>query len=250
MDAVAPSSVNAFADILKEPHPYDGKCEVAFEAEEGNPLKVHIYTENLYGEFTSMKHLPAYASLFGSEKVMVSYADGSVRDAEYSKRRVTGWDGKPAAQNPWTAIAFQLQDLDVFVAHVVVGGGYYEGRPETEGQAEMAGFGPLELQHKGYGIEVATAVVHGFVPKIVDYPNDGFKFREIVCTARPDNPGSVRIAANLGMTCTQKSFYGKYQADRLHFSLLKDELGTEGLGDRVVKVWDFHKHAVKHGFLR
>ncbi len=212
--------MNTLHPMLQNPHPYQGEIEVAFEENDSGALELHIDTEDLHGEYVKEKDVEQYVGLFSDSAVMEKYADGKPRERGGVENRVrNAWIKRwQEEKNPYTGIAFSKSDTDDFVVHVVAGGG------DEPGQSELAYLARKKLWGKGYTKQAVTAVVHEYLPQTIkkNYKMNGEKLREIVLTARPDNPASVRIAVDIGMKKYKEE--EKFGAVRWHFNLQAENL--------------------------
>lgn len=171
--------------------------------------------------------------LFSDQKVMEKFATGSVRDRAFVDDRINTWVDRWKSGDPFGGFAIRSKSGE-FIGHIVLGHG------DHPGHSEIAYLIRADKWAQGYGSEAVRAVVQGLAPLLRVY---GFKvengdFRIIDATARPDNPGSGKILANLGMNVVEMS--EKFNAVREHFRgevLLPDPLkGWESfvLSDRTL----------------
>lgn len=184
-------------ELLNNPVPYEGPIEVYFERKENEELAAHIDTENLYGEYTDWADLPSYLEVFANADIMKNYGTGVPWTKDQTAARVKSWVERwQKKQNPFTAFAFRKNDTDEFVSHVVAGGS------EEKRKSELAYLTSKVFWKKGWTKEAATAVVKEYLPCIIKqgYQINHEPVEEVILTARPmENPGSVRIAVDLGM---------------------------------------------------
>lgn len=99
----------------------------------------------------------------------------------------------------------------MFIGHVVLGHG------DDPGHSEIAYLIRADKWGQGYGSEAVQGVVQGLAPllRAYGYQVENGQFRFIDATARPDNPGSGKILANLGMDVVSTS--KKFGEQREHY---------------------------------
>ncbi len=211
----------AFASSVSDRHTYHGSSEVNFFFNEHNALTVTIDTDRLHIKSVeaSEEVCGAYAALFGDQDVMSKFAAGQTKTREEIETRIKDvWVKRWHQNDPYSGLAAFKKDTDEFLGHVVIGHG------EEPGQSELAYLFMKDHWGKQFGTEAVTAVVKEYAPATVmeGYTLDGKPLEKITATARPDNPGSVKILEKLGMHKIGEE--EKYGALRYHFSINLSEL--------------------------
>lgn len=202
--------------LTSNTHVYRGISEVSFFLNDNEKLSVTIDTERLHirSVESSESDYNAYGALFGDSIVMAKYGDGSTRKKEEIQNRIdTLWVKRWREKDPYSGLAVFKKDSDDFLGHVVLGHG------DKAGQSELAYLFMHNHWKKGYGTEAVTAVVQEYAPATVKegYSLEGKPLEVITATARPDNPGSVKILEKIGMTLDRKE--EKFGTLRHHYFL-------------------------------
>jgi len=213
--------MNFLETRVSSTHTYRGSAEVNFFIDEHKALAVTIDTERLHIRSVepSEEDFNSYATLFGDQEVMVKFATGQTKTREDMETRIKDvWVKRWHQNDPYSSFAVFKNDTDDFLGHVVIGHG------DAAGQSELAYLFMKSHWGKGFGTEAVTAVVKEYAPATIEegYTLDGKTLEMITATARPDNPGSVRILEKLGMHKIGEE--EKYGALRHHFSIDLAEL--------------------------
>ncbi len=175
--------------------------EVRFRSSSDSPeIRVEIVTDSLYMRSINESDFEMYNELMGNSITMEKYATG-VRKSDVIKFRVNQFDRFWKQGNPFSGFAVFLREKDlkdegIFVGHIALDEG--DDIPE---EAELAYILDHRFWRKRLGTEMAKAIMHEYVPELVkrNYKlRDSTVFKRVVATARPDNPGSVKILENLG----------------------------------------------------
>jgi ribosomal-protein-alanine N-acetyltransferase len=202
-------------------HTYQNNSEINFFVNEQNALSVTIDTDRLHirSVAASEEEVASYASLFGDQEVMGKFATGETKTPEEIKTRINQvWIKRWNQNDPYTGLAIFRNDTDEFIGHTAIGHG------DKPGQSELAYLFMKNHWGKGFGTEAITAVVKEYAPATIQegYTLNGKVLEEITATARPDNPGSVKILEKVGMHKVREE--EKYGAMRYHFSIGLSEL--------------------------
>ena len=183
---------------ISSTHTYRGSAEVNFFLDEKDALAVTIDTERLHirSVEASEEDCSSYVALFGDQDVMGKFATGQTKTREDMETRVRDvWVKRWHQNDPYSGLAVFKNDTDDFLGHVQIGHG------DAAGQSELAYLFMRNHWGKGFGAEAVTAVVKEYAPATVEegYAIDGKVLEKITATARPDNPGSIKILEKLGM---------------------------------------------------
>lgn len=214
--------MTAFPSSLSSTYTYRDSSIVNFYLDENEALSVTVDTENLHMRSTMVEDCDSYVKLFGDPDVMSKFATGETRPKEAVESRLKDiWVKRWQQNDPYNGLAVFKNETDEFIGHVVIGHG------DAPGQSELAYLFMKNHWGKGYGTEVATAIVKDYARATIEegYTLEGKTLETITATARPDNPGSVRILEKLGMhkICEEE----KYKAMRYHFSINMCELSRK-----------------------
>jgi ribosomal-protein-alanine N-acetyltransferase len=214
----------SFTSSISSIHTYHGSSEVNFFLNEHDALTVTIDTDRLHirSVEASEENYVSYAALFGDQDVMSKFATGQTKTREEMETRIKDvWVKRWYQNDPYTGLAAFKKDTDEFLGHVVIGHG------DAPGQSELAYLFMKNHWGKGFGTEAVTAVVKEYAPATVmeGYTLEGKTLEKITATARPDNPGSVKILEKLGMHKIGEE--EKYGALRHHFSINLSELNKK-----------------------
>lgn len=209
-----------FTSGVSSTHTYYGNSEVNFFLNDDDALTVTIDTERLHirSVEASEKDYGCYAALFGDQDVMQRYATGQIKTREEIETRIKDiWVKRWHQNEPYAGLAVFMEDRNEFLGHVVIGHG------DAPGQSELAYLFKKNHWGKGFGKEAVTAVVKEYAPATVmeGYTLEGKTLETIMATARPDNPGSVKILERLMHKVGESEKYG---ALRYHFSINLTEL--------------------------
>lgn len=141
---------------------------------------------------------------------MEKFATGEVRDRDYVDGRINTWVERWRSGDPFGGFVIRDKSGE-FIGHVVLGHG------DDPGHSEIAYLIRADKWRQGYGSEAVRGVVQGLAPllRAYGYPVENGQFRFIDATARPDNPGSGKILADLGMDVVSTS--EKFGASREHY---------------------------------
>jgi RimJ/RimL family protein N-acetyltransferase len=205
-------------------HTYRESAEINFSLDERDALVVTIDTERLHIRSVedSERDYSSYATLFGDPEVMSKFATGQTKTREEMETRVKEvWAKRWHQNDPYSGLAVFKKDTDDFLGHVIIGHG------DAAGQSELAYLFMKNHWGKGFGTETVTAVVKEYAPATVKegYTLEGKTLEKITATARPDNPGSVKILEKVGMHKIGEE--EKYGALRQHFSIDLAELSKK-----------------------
>lgn len=189
--------------LLTNPKPYQGFRKVELTTNEQGALSVSIQTERLTGRYLTEDDINDIIGIYGSNEVMAKYSKGSAYPAEHAIKRTNGWIEEAKKGNPWTAIKFTDPKTEDFIV-VFVEPDYVEEEP-TPGDLEITYFAPKSSWGKGYAKEATTVIIENYIPETI---RQGFKVEgscptRLHLTARSDNPGSIRVAVDCGMTYTK-----------------------------------------------
>lgn len=185
--------------------------QIAIEQCTNGAIGITIETERLMIVPVSRSDAADYHQfLFSRPTVMEKFASGEVRDKAYVDGRIDTWVKRWESGDPFGGFAIRLKSGE-FVGHVVLGHG------DEPGRSEIAYLIREDMWHKGFGSEAARGIVQGLAPLLRAYgfSVEGKEFTLIDATARPDNPGSGKILANMGMNIVSTS--EKFNAFREHF---------------------------------
>ena len=186
-------------------------AEVVLDQRMDGSISAFITTERLIISPVTLADAAEYHQhLFSDPKVMEKFATGAVRDRTFVDERINVWVERWKSGVPFGGFAIRSKSGE-FIGHVVLGHG------DDPGHSELAYLIRADKWAQGYGSEAVSAVVQGLAPLLRAY---GFKvengdFQFIDATARPDNPGSVKILEHLGMKVVNTS--EKFNAQREHF---------------------------------
>ncbi len=145
---------------------------------------------------------------------MRKFATGQTKTREEVVARIKDvWVKRWHQNDPYNGLAAFKKDTDEFLGHVVL------GHSGVQGQSEHAYLFMKNYWGKGFGTEAVPAVVKDYAPATVKegYTLEGKTLEKIIATARPDNPGSVKILEKLGMHKIGEE--EKYEALRHHFAI-------------------------------
>ncbi len=186
--------------LLANPNPYQGFRNVELTGNEQGALSVSIRTERLTGRYLTQDDIQDIIGIYGSDVVMAKYSKGSPYPAEHAIKRTNGWIQQAKDGNPWTAIKFTNQQTHDFII-VFVEPDYIE-EERIPGDLEITYFAPEASWGKGYAKEATTAVIESYIPEIIrqGFTVGGSIPTRLHLTARSDNPASIRVAVNCGMT--------------------------------------------------
>ncbi len=205
-------------------HTYHGCAEINFFLDEHDALNVTIDTERLHirSVSSSEEDIDSYASLFGDQEVMSSFATGQTKTREDIETRIKDtWAMRWQQNDPYSGLAVFKNDTDDFLGHVAIGHG------DAPGQSELGYLFMKSHWGKGFGTEAVTAVVKEYAPATIEegYKIDGKVLETITATARLDNLGSIKILEKLGMHKIREE--EKYGALRRLFSIDLAELSNK-----------------------
>lgn len=216
---------------LPKGHAYNGMIELGFDQDDEG-LNAHLYTENLHMRSVVVDDIPYYQDLFADPRTMSLFATGATKTPEQTAERVMGWVKRWHQGNPYSAFALFDRETDVFIGHMISGGGedtHYDDTPDA-GYSEMAFLLRQEMWGKGHGKQGAAAIVKKFVPwmqeheyKVATDVEDKVVQRPLVwltATARLGqneegkflNEASIRILTGLDFECkTTGEKFGHYR---------------------------------------
>lgn len=191
-----------------KPSPYTGKIEVDFKQNKTNgQLEASIKTEHLELRPTAMKDLKTYRTIFCNKKNMALYYGGALtqdQTTERVKEYVNKWQGlKEYAGKPCPYSGFSIIYQNEVVGHIALGEG------NEKGEAEIGYAIHRKYHHLGIAKEATAALVHGFVPKLLEngYVNleqsdstDSGPLEYIKATALPKNTYSWYVLEDAGFT--------------------------------------------------
>jgi ribosomal-protein-alanine N-acetyltransferase len=194
---------------------------ITFSINAEGALRVTIETAKLYMRSIEAKEEDYFnsATLYGDPEVMGKFATGQTKtrgDIESSIRDI--YAARWNQRDPYSSLVVYEKETKEFVGHVILNHG------GSAGEAELAYLFMKNHWRKGYGSEAASAVVKRYAPATVDvgYTLEGQKLHTITATARPDNPGSLKILQKLRMHKFGEE--EKYGAKRHHFAIDLSEL--------------------------
>jgi len=188
------------------------KSEMHYAQNSSANLDVAISTERLNLNGVSKADArELLEKLYSSPIVTEKYATGEVKDMEWVDKRVSIWTSRLASGDPFSCYVVRTKQGEL-VGLVILGHG------DNPGQSELAYIFNNSFWNKGYGTEAVGAVVNQLAPylKALGHEIDGEKFKEILATARPDNPGSFRILEKLGFSFNKTE--ERHDAPRLFYS--------------------------------
>ena len=197
-------------------HTYSGNSEINFFLNDEDGLTVTIETERLYIKSVtdSKQDLDSYVSLYGDSRVMEKFGTGETETREEMETHIKNvWAKRWEQKDPYSALVVRTQDTDEFVGNAILGHGDFPG------ESEFAHLYKENHWDKGFGSEVAMAVVREYAPATVKegYTLEGKPLRSISSTVRLDNLASIKILKKAGMTKTkEKQIYG---APRAYYSI-------------------------------
>jgi RimJ/RimL family protein N-acetyltransferase len=214
--------MTAFLSTLSSTYTYRDSSVVNFYVDENEALSVTIDTENLHMRSAIVEDCDSYVKLFGDPDVMGKFANCETKTKEETETRIKNvWNKRWNQNDPYNGLAVFKKFTDEFIGHVVLGHG------DAPGQSELAYLFMKNHWGKGYGTEAAMAVVKDYAHATVEegYTLEGKTLETITATARPDNPGSVRILEKIGMHKIGEA--EKFNALRYHFSINMCELSMK-----------------------
>jgi RimJ/RimL family protein N-acetyltransferase len=200
--------------IAPSTHIYKDPSEIVFFVNEQGSLNVTIDTDRLHMRSVepSKEDYDAYADLFGDPEVMEKFYDGQTANRKTMQSQVNVWATRWLQSDPYSALAVFKKDTQEFIGHVALGPG------DEPGQSELAYLFKKNHWNQGLGTEAVAAIVTEYAPATIEegYTLEGEPLKEIVATARTDNPYSMKILDNLGLRRTVTST--QYGAVRQHYA--------------------------------
>lgn len=188
-------------------------AELEFSVTQEHGLYVAMHTERLIIRSFEAKDLESVVAIFTDPVVMAKFATG-VRTHEASIARFQTLYDRWQAMNPYTALAVTLaDDPENFIGIIALSAG------DDPGQAELSFLLFAPYWNQGFGKEAATAIVQDYAPWLIanGFGPEGHPLRQIVATARVDNPASFKILEGIGMSYLGTS--ERHGFERRHYFL-------------------------------
>ncbi len=180
--------------MLPEVNSYQGHACCTFELN-GADLSVKIETKHLRLRSVKPNDLERYAKLLRDSKVMEKYGTGNLQKKADVRKRIDSYVKRWSENDPYSGFAV-FDKRNRFIGHVVLGHG------DVSGVSELAYLFHRRFWHKGFGSEIASAMVKDYAPELIkrNYMLDHKRLTKITATSRQDNLWSCRILEKLGMT--------------------------------------------------
>ncbi|MBS0636428.1 MAG: GNAT family N-acetyltransferase [Verrucomicrobia bacterium] len=150
--------------------------------------------------------------LYGDRTVNQCVGTGATLSAELVSAKIRRWNTRWSEKNPFSGYVVVKKDTEEFVGQIILKPVKDRSAPGTfiTGTAEI-GFLSCE-KHWGnkYGQEFTHAMVHHFLPKLIDlgYEVKGHPITSIMATARIDNIASNCVLKKLLNHTGTKERYG------------------------------------------
>lgn len=157
-------------------------------------VSISVTTDRLKIETITQTALQTLTSLYSDEGVMKFYARGGTLPMEYAEKRILTWTERARNGDPFHGYLIS-QRCDLSRVGVCV-----LGYSDTPGIAEFARVLFQKEWNKGYGYEVARAIVGSLAPALQKegYGLMGSPFTAIQATSDPANIGSKKSLLRAG----------------------------------------------------
>ncbi len=202
---------------------YQTQKPLPLEVSSNGTLVVHIKTTNLVLESVKCADLKEYQKLYADPIVMEKLEHGKPKTEQEVAERVDLWVKRFEQNIPFGALTVRSQNNNEMCGIVTLG-------PKENGVVEVGILIDKKYWGQKYASEIASAIFKVYLPEIVKngYLVNGSPLKSITATARPDNPGSVKLLTAYGMHLIKRTVtpYGNQQ--RLQFELpIKDLLSNK-----------------------
>ena len=181
-----------------------------------NGLFITIETERLSIRSVQSDDAANYYLLFCNALHVEKFGNGLVRTEKEVDELINDvWVDRWKKNNPFSGYAVFEKSSKDFVGHIH----FSPGHSKEAGQTEIGYIFLHAHWKKGYGQEVAKAIVHNLAPELVrrGYTIASEKLQAITATVRADNEASIKILTSIGME--QIGQVNLYDAERKLFSI-------------------------------
>lgn len=211
-----------FPSTLSSTYTYRDGSVINFYLDENDALSVTVDTKRLHMRSATIEDCDSYVKLFGDPEVMSKFGTGETISKEMIETRIKDvWSERWNQNDPYSNLAVFKKSTDEFIGNVVLRHG------DVPGQFELAYLFKKSHWGNGFASEAAMAIVKDYSRATIQegYTIEGKTLETINATARPDNPGSIRILEKLGMHKISEQI--KYNALRCHFTINMCELSKK-----------------------
>jgi [ribosomal protein S5]-alanine N-acetyltransferase len=159
------------------------------------PLHVEMTTARLQFRSIQEEDVEHCIKLFGDSQVMLTYCEGVARSAEkvkaYVKVRSQRWQNN----NPLSSFVVFLKETQEFVGHTDF------DETDQDSAVELGYILLKEHQGKGYGPEIAEAMMKGYLPAVIanKYQVKNKPITQAIAVVLESNVKSIHILEKLGM---------------------------------------------------